>query len=145
MWTSTSLNYFSKCDNWWPNHFLPLVSLQLYHQFSIQPITKNKNLQETDYLHDIESTCILSDSDLSDKVESLSKRSVSWKIKTCKRMKTGNDIFGLRETSLLCDSETESDHCSPCTALPTQPKNVNDENFCKFEEIDIETSENSGL
>ena len=53
-------------------------------------------------------------------------------------------MFGLRETSLLCDSETESDHCSPCTALPTQPKTVNKENFCKFEEIDIKTSNSSG-
>ena len=144
MWTSTNLHYFSKRDNWWPNHFVPLVSLQLYHQFTTQPLRKNKNLQQTDYLYDIESTSILSDSDLSDKVESLSKRPVNWKIKTCKRIKTGNDMFGLRETSLLCDSETESDHCSPCTALPTQPKTVNKENFCKFEEIDIETSDSSG-
>ena len=53
-------------------------------------------------------------------------------------------MFGLRETSLLCDSKTESDHCSICTALPTQPKTVNKENFCKFEEIDIETSDSSG-
>ena len=53
-------------------------------------------------------------------------------------------MFGLRETSILCDSETESDHCSPCIALPTQPKTVNKENFCKFEEIDIETSDSSG-
>ena len=50
----------------------------------------------------------------------------------------------MRETSLLRDSETESDHCSPCTALPTQPKTVNNENFCKFEEINIEILDNSG-
>ena len=59
-------------------------------------------------------------------------------------MKTKNDTFGLKETSLLCDSETKNDRCSPCTALPTQPKNVNDEKFCKYEEIDIEISDNNG-
>ena len=65
-------------------------------------------------------------------------------MKTSKKMKTGNDMLGLRGTLLLCDSETESDCCSPCIALPTQPKNVNDDTFVNLKKIDIKTSDNSG-